>query len=117
MYWRAETASERLDGQILAKTAGSLLAERKSLNGWLYIGPAALVFIGDGAIYKGITAPTNADRILFQTYRELGLSVLKAPRWAVNGVLTFANGIELMGQKSSMKLLHRLTTDQAPPVL
>lgn len=109
MLWRAQMASERLNGAILAKTSGALLAERKSLNGWLYIGPESLVFIGDGAIYKGIAAPTNADRILHLTYQELGRSTLRAPFWSPNGIITFANGIELMGQKNRMKVLHGLT--------
>lgn len=44
--WRDYRATELLDGRVLDKTASALLSGRKALNGWLYIGSDALVFIG-----------------------------------------------------------------------
>lgn len=111
-FFDRESNATDLIGSYSVKTAGGIMLSRARmvLDGWWYANNQYLLFIAD--------APLSA---LTPTYpglldsRTVLLPIAERPSWKLtapfitpNGMIEFADGVEIVGQKSRIKQIAKL---------
>jgi hypothetical protein len=94
------------------KTAGGIMVSRAHLvlDGWWYANNQSLVFIADAPL-TALTAnyPGLVDsKTVLLPIAERPNWKLSAPFIAPNGIIEFADGVEIVGQKSRIKQIAKL---------
>lgn len=107
-----ENRAIELLGSYSVKSAGGIMISRARmvLDGWWYANNKYLLFIADSPL----TALTTSYPGLLDAKTVL-LPIAERPSWkltapfiAPNGIIEFADGVEIVGQKSRMKQIAKL---------
>ena len=112
-----ENKAIELLGSYSVKTAGGIMVSRARmvLDGWWYANNRHLLFIADAPL----TALTASYPGLLDSKTVL-LPIAERPSWkltapfiAPNGMIEFADGVEIVGQKSRIKQIAKLLEGSA----
>ena len=108
---RERRALEML-GSYQVKTAGGIMIadQRRILDGWIYASHLSLLFLADEplrALSARFPGLVDAQTVLLPI-AERPTSRLTAPMLTPNGIIAFADGVELIGAKKRMRAMHAL---------
>ena len=108
---RERRALEML-GSYQVKTAGGIMIadQRRILDGWIYASHLSLLFLADEPL-RALSArfPGLVDaQTVPLPIAERPASRLTAPMLTPNGIIAFADGVELIGAKKRMRAMHAL---------
>ena len=108
---RERRALEML-GSYQVKTAGGIMIadQRRILDGWIYASHLSLLFLADEplrALSARFPGLVDAQTVLLPI-AERPASRLTAPMLTPNGIIAFADGVELIGAKKRMRAMHAL---------
>ncbi len=111
IYDRENKAIELL-GSYSVKTAGGIMISRARmvLDGWWYANNQYLLFVADAPL----TALSTSYPGLLD-FKTVLLPIVERPGWkltapfiAPNGIIEFADGVEIVGQKSRIKQIVKI---------
>ena len=99
-------------GSYQVKTAGGIMIadQRRILDGWIYATHLLLLFLADEplrALSARFPGLVDAQTVLLPI-AERPASRLTAPMLTPNGIIAFADGVELIGEKKRMRAMHAL---------
>lgn len=107
-----ESRATALIGTYSVKTAGGIMVSRARmvLDGWWYANNQNLLFVADAplsALSSSYPGLLDARTVLLPI-SERPTWKLTAPFIAPNGIIEFADGVEIVGQKSRIKQIAKL---------
>ena len=96
-------------GPVRARTAGELVRPGGSANprGWIYAGPAAVLFVADCPLGAGEAQSSRVLRFDYARHRRARLTLRPFDSTAV---IEFADGTVLLGARRQMQAIHELCT-------
>jgi hypothetical protein len=102
--WRDEAAASIL-GHVYGKTSGMMSEDHRHVDGWIYVGATAVLFIADEPVFAG--AERSADGRCYPVlYEEVPNLVFSYPRIGyLARVADTDRGGELRGRKDDIRVL------------
>lgn len=99
-------------GSYSAKTAGGIMLPqvRQVLDGWIYANSSAILFLADAPL---VVLPQNFPGLMDAFTVLLPIEqrppfTLTAPMLVPNGIIAFADGVQLVGAKKRIKAIAEL---------